>query len=506
MNTNLLLSKIFNKEPNIWGECLSKKDINHVMGWLDFPENLSQYVNDSKTLINYMEQHGFKSIVLIGMGGSIMAARALYAMFDKRNIKYPVKFVDTVNPDDILSITKRILFKNTFFIISSKSGSTIETLAIDAFIRKSLHDLNLDVSSHMCAITEKNSPLYLRYKNGEFGLIFTALSTFGGRFSALSQFGLISILCNQKNMVNIVEKATHFLNYLKLYPEKNPTINLSSFISNNIRLGKNKLTILNSRKFNFLSTWIEQLVGESTGKNGKGIIPICGEILMHPADYGNDRQFVFIDDKTVHTKTYSKLLERLEKRGHPILKVILDDPLEIGAEFFKWQFAITLISIEIGIYPFDQPDVEFSKAKTKKILETYQHDSLSKLLKTFCHTTKTYNVSSFPQTDYVGLISYVSQDTINQKRFEDIRKSITKIYGKSVCFGIGPGYLHSVGQLFKGGPDNIFIYGFIDIPKEDIPVPNQDFTFGQLFLAQALGDFTEMKERGIPMNIKIRNK
>ncbi|MDP6426021.1 MAG: hypothetical protein QF443_03445, partial [Dehalococcoidia bacterium] len=262
----------------------------------------------------------------------------------------------------------------------------------------------------------------------------------------------------------------------------------------------------NSRKFNFLSTWIEQLVGESTGKNGKGIIPICGENLMHPDDYTNDRQFVFIDDKTVHTKTYSKLLERLEKRGHSILKVILDDPMEIGAEFFKWQLAITLISIEIGIYPFDQPDVEFSKVKTKKLLETYQQDSLSKLLKTFCNTTKTYNVSSFPQTDYVGLISYVSQDAINQNRFEDIRKSITKISGKSVCFGTGPGYLHSVGQLFKGGPHNIFIYGFIDIPKEDIPVPNQDFTFGQLFLAQALGDFTEMKERGIPMNIKIRNK
>jgi len=117
MDTNLLLSKIFKKEPSIWGECFEKKDINHVMGWLDFPENLSQYVNDSKTLINYMQKHGFKSIVLIGMGGSIMAARALYAMFDKRNIKYPVKFVDTVNPDDILSITKGILFKDTIFNI-----------------------------------------------------------------------------------------------------------------------------------------------------------------------------------------------------------------------------------------------------------------------------------------------------------------------------------------------------------------------------------------------------
>ena len=506
MDTNLLLSKIFKKEPSIWGECLEKKDINHVMGWLDFPENLSQYVNDSKTLINYMQKHGFKSIVLIGMGGSIMAARALYAMFDKRNIKYPVKFVDTVNPDDILSITKGILFKDTIFIISSKSGSTIETIVIDAFIRKSLHDLNLDVSSHMCAITEKNSPLYTRYKNGEFGLIFTASPTFSGRFSALSQFGLISILSNQKNMVNVVKKATDFLNQLKLCPAKNPTLNLSSFISNNIHLGKNKLTILNSRKFNFLSTWIEQLVGESTGKNGKGIVPICGENLMHPTDYGNDRQFIFIDDKRVHSKTYSKLLERLEKIGHPILKVILDDPLEIGAEFFKWEFAITLISIEMGIYPFDQPDVEFSKEKTKKILRTYQHGSLGKLLETFCNGTKAYKVSSFPQTDYVGLISYVSQDTINQKRFEDIRKSMTKINGKSVCYGTGPAYLHSVGQLFKGGPPNIFIYGFIDIPKEDIPVPNQDFTFGQLFLAQALGDFTEMKERGIPMNVQIRNK
>ena len=506
MNTNLLSSKIFEKEPNIWGKWRKKKEISHVMGWLDFPENLSQYVNDSKTLINYMQKHGFKSIVLIGMGGSIMAARALYAMFDKRNIKYPVKFIDTVNPDDILSITRGILFKETIFVISSKSGSTIETIAIDAFIRKILHDLNLDVSSHMCAITEKNSPLYLRYKSGEFGLIFTTLSTFGGRFSALSQFGLISILCDQKNMVNVVQKATDFVNYLKLCPEKNPALNLSSFISDNVRIGKNKLTILNSRKFNFLSTWIEQLVGESTGKNGKGIIPICGENLMHPTNYGNDRQFVFIDDNYVQTKTYSKLLERLEESGHPILKVILDDPLAIGAEFFKWEFAITLISLEIGIYPFDQPDVEFSKAKTKNILETYQQDSIGKLLKTFCHDTKAYNISSFPQTDYIGLISYVSQDTINQKRFGDIRKSITKNSGKSVCYGTGPGYLHSIGQLFKGGPPNIFVYGFIDIPKKDIHVPNQDFTFGQLFLAQALGDFTEMKKRGIPMNIQIRNK
>ena len=500
MSEKIIIKKILSKDISFFKNDSMPKDLENVMGGIDLPYEINLYVNQSKKLNHYMKKNFFESIVIVGIGGSINSAKAIYSLFSKNMFRFPVKFIDTINPDEIEAIFKNIKLKKTLFVISSKSGTTIETISLENLIRKKYQDLDINPTSHIICITDENSPLHIRSKKSEFGMTITTKNKFGGRFSGLSQFGLISIMLEKKILYKIVTYTQEYIEKIKNYQNKNDSLELAKFIIRNLKKGKNKLTIISPKKYKYFNYWIEQLIAESTGKESNAIIPICNEDLFKLRDYSYDRQFIFIDNSNSPSKKLNQIYKELNSFNSPTFKIDFNNPNSIGKEMFKWQIITILISEHLKINPFDQPDVESSKINTTKIIKR-KLLNVEKSIFDLSKRVKKNNLLPTSQTEYIALILFCK----NSDKILQIRESLTIKYKKCVSIGFGPKYLHSLGQLYKGGPKNIFVFCKIQFPKNDFILPSFSYSLKELYLSQALGDLLEMEKRGIGLNVEVDN-
>ena len=480
--------RIFNLDYTLWPEP-AEGDGGHWLGWLDLPNYLvGDHVLPTKDELNELKD--VEHVVVLGMGGSSLTVAVLADIFDGQHGKGSTKrltALDTANPRTVRDFLANNDITKCHFIVSSKSGTTIEPLSLEAIFRRELEKLGFDTPSRFTAISDRNTPLARRALSGEFRKHVSTPSNVGGRFSALSDFGMYPARLCGLPVREMGSCASEMRFECMGEPDDNPGYSLGRFLADNAASGRDKLTILPTKSLETIGLWIEQLVAESTGKSGTGLVPVVGEPNLPLDYYGDDRQFVSI---ALESDEPNPLVESVE----PLYELRLSEPCEIAAEFYRWEIAIAVASAGLGVYPFDQPNVESAKQFAREVLEgdgppNVKDEALPDAMKSLME-------ASAPGR-YVALCAFLPESPALTDAFSNLRQGITRITGMATTFGYGPRYLHSTGQLHKGGSDSVSQVVLVqDDSESDVAVPGRDYSLGQLIRAQAVGDVMAMRDLG----------
>jgi Glucose-6-phosphate isomerase len=455
----------------------------------------------------------------MGMGGSSLCPEVLGMTFDKPNFH----ILDSTVPARIKAIEEKIDIERTLFIVASKSGSTLEPNCFKQYffdlVSKRVGQEN--AGRQFVAITDPGSKMEKIAKDDGFRYIFYGDPEIGGRFSALSAFGLTAAASMGIDIDSLLQPATEMADSCKASDAENTGLLLGVILGLCQKLGRDKLTIFTGDEVYDLGAWLEQLIAESTGKNGIAIIPIDREPVVNIDEYGDDRVFVSLSTKDgyVPLEQYD-LFESLKASGHPFIDIELNSIEDIGQEFFRWEFATAVAGSIMGINPFNQPDVEAAKIEARKLTDEYEQKGSLPAEQPFFEadgvklfTSDNYarelmtddsalasvvraHLSKIKDGDYFALLAYVEMSAENEDLLQDIRKKVLDAHGVATCLGFGPRFLHSTGQAYKGGPNSGVFLQITSDDEFDLPVPGQKFTFGVVKAAQARGDFQVLLDRG----------
>jgi len=506
-------ARLWKKDTGLWkkGEP-ARKQISGALGWLDLPFKMLKKAGEIEAFAEETRAAGFTHVVLFGMGGSSLAPEVLRCLF--QNPGYPRLFVlDSSDPAWIDSVRSQLDLKRTLFIFSSKSGGTIEPACLFRYFWSLVKKSGIkDPGGNFIAITDAGTGLEKLAEEKNFRRIFLNPSGIGGRFSALSYFGLVPAALCGADIGKLLERAVNAASQCKdTEIEKNPGALLGAMLGAQALRGRDKLTLVIPGALKPLGLWIEQLVAESTGKEGRGIIPVCSEPLMEADKYQADRFFV-------HTRlegdgdAAGALLAGLAKAGHPVYTITAKDAYDVGAEFFRWEAATAAAGALLGINPFDQPDVQEAKALTARALARLAQKgklpapkpdfSADRVAVYASRALKAENTgiagyddvfwsvfSSLKEKEYIALLAYLPGDPKVEAGLAKLRDSLTRYTSSACTLAYGPRYLHSSGQLHKGGPDSAVFVILTHQARKDIMIPGEKYTFWQLETAQALGDF-----------------
>ena len=489
-------SRIWQKDASLWPpESPGAEPAAEIMGWLELPTKLEKQISLFDEVATRLRDRAITEIVVLGMGGSSMTPEVLRVVFGTQPGGMNLHVLDTVNPDTIGPVTAALPLPNTAFIVASKSGTTVEPLSLEKYFRSALADAGVsDVSAHFIAITDAGTPLANRASEGQFAHWLETPRDVGGRFSALTAFGMFPASALGIEISNLQQSAQEIAQACRADMEDNPGLLLGATLGAHALNGRDKVTLITSPGLERFGLWVEQLLAESTGKHGKGLIPVAGEQLYPTNWYGEDRNFVYMRLECADNTATDAHIEKLVTSGQPVLTLNVTDLAGIGAEFFRWEFATGVAGHVIGIFPFDQPDVNAAKDKARAILDSGNlpsDDSISDLetaLKSLTETPKT--------GDYVAIGAFLPESDELSHAFSKLRAFITKTTGMATTFGYGPRYLHSTGQLYKGGTKSIRFIGIVSHGSGDIKVPGESYTLGALTPAQAYGDFEVLRDRG----------
>ena len=493
------------------------------LGWLDGLEREAAHVAHYEALAEDVRGAGFRHVLLIGMGGSSLGPEVVALTLGSKPGYPHVTIIDSTDPDQIRETAAEIDPANTLFLVASKSGSTLEPNVLkDYFWDLTRRAVGADrVGRHFIAVTDPGSSLEALAKAQGFRHVVYGEPTIGGRFSVLSPFGLVPAALGGVDLKRFIARTLHMVRACgpDVPPAENPGVALGLVLGAAVAQGRDKLTVFASPGLDSFGTWVEQLVAESTGKRGKAIIPLEGEAIAGPQTYGNDRLFVHV--KRAGDSQLDAPLGRLADAGHAVITLMLEDVEALGQEFFRWEIATAVAGAMMGIDPFDQPDVEASKVKTRALTDAVERDgALPDETPIFSGDgvelyTDTDNATAlralgagsdlaswlrahFGRTrpgDYVALLAYVPRNQASGVALQDMRHLLRDRYKVATCVGFGPRFLHSTGQAYKGGPNNGIILQ-ITAREEDLPVPGRSYGFATVEAAQARGDFDVLVERG----------
>lgn len=518
-NTAELAKRIWRKDAALWKDDeASQKVIKNALGWLTVPDEMIGVADELREYSDIVRQHGFQKVMVCGMGGSSLCPEVLAKTFG-RQPGYPELLVlDSTDPDVLAAWLQEVDVAHCLFIIASKSGSTTEPNTFYKFWYDQASKVVTTPGNNFVAITDPGSPLVDTAQKLGFQRTFLNQADIGGRYSALSYFGMLPAALmgvDIKGMLSLAKEAAQ-TSFPVMPVDKNTALQLGAIMGACANAGRDKLTLVIDQKIATLGLWIEQLVAESTGKEGKGIVPIASEGLGTVDEYGTDRLFVSISvgptDPVVRQK-----LQDLSAAGHPVVFRELNDINELGAEFFTWEFATACAGWHLGINPFDQPNVQESKDATKDLLKTFeQHGSLPEQTKlvadevitiyaeegqehlansSTAEALRSY-LASIKPGDYVAFLDYMEETPMIESALQSIRLKVRDAKKCATTTGYGPRFLHSTGQLHKGGPDSGVFFQLTAIDRTDFPVPGEPYTFSILKQAQALGDFRSLVSHG----------
>jgi hypothetical protein len=424
---------------------------------------------------------GLTHTVLAGMGGSSLAPEVLRATFGVGSGMLDLIVLDTTHPDQILAVERALPWERSLFVIASKSGTTTETLSHFAYFWEKVGD-----GSKFVAITDPGTPLEALAREKGFRATFLNPPDIGGRYSALSYFGLVPAALVGIDLDGLLDRAIEAAHACVPYvpPADNPGAWLGAAIGEAARAGRDKLTLVLDERIRTFGYWVEQLIAESTGKEGKGIVPVEGEDLGAPDVYGQDRMFVTLGGGGLHDA-----VRPLEAAGHPIVHLDVTDPLQIGGQFFHWEFAAAVAGSVLGINPFDQPNVQEAKDNTRRLLASGEvpdpgYGDLAELL------------GKVGTGDYVAIQAYLPRNEGIERRLHGARLRLRDRLKVATTVGFGPRFLHSTGQLHKGGPNTGVFIQVVEQPEADLPIPGQRYSFGTLLAAQAAGDLQSLQAHG----------
>ncbi len=485
-------SRIWKRDPTVWGKSAADPDL--PLGWLRLPETLHELRRDIAPVAADIRSRGFTDAVVLGMGGSSLTAGVFSALFEPKAGWLRVHVLDTVNPESVASLNEGIDLSKTVFIVASKSGTTVEPLALEKYFRSELKAAGVaDAASHFAAISDPDTPLAHRAAAGEFAWYVSTPPDVGGRYSALSEFGLLPAALMGVDLEALEQPALAMAAECGRTDGGNPGVWLGALIAQLANEGRSLVTVITSPRLERFGLWIEQLLAESTGKDGKGLIPIVSEPTLAIDDYGPDRQFVYVRLGGGENESTDAFVSRLESAGKPVVRINVPDLESTSAEFFRWEFATAVAAAHLGVNPFDQPDVEEAKQRARNLTANAAGAEPGTSLDSALESVLQDPMSPGP---YVALGAYLPESDELTAAFSRLRSAISRRTKMATMFGYGPRYLHSTGQLHKGGPASGRLLVITTNNPADISVPGTTYTLGALCRAQAAADVQVMNGRG----------
>lgn len=506
-----IIKRMWDHDYTVWKP--EPAEIANRLGWLHCPENMVEQLAEINTLVDAVRADGYTQALLLGMGGSSLAPEVFRRTFGVKEGYLDLAVLDSTAPDTVLAQANRLDMSRTLFIVSTKSGGTVETFSFFKYFYNRVMDAlgQEQAGRHFIAITDPGSGLVGTAKKYHFRATFLNDPDIGGRYSALSHFGIVPAALVGVDTANLLERARVMANSCKESGDlasANPGAWLGAIIGGLAAEGRNKVTLVASPPIAAFGTWVEQLIAESTGKEGKGILPVADEPLGPPPVYGNDRLFVYM--RLEGDSTYDDGVQILANAGQPVVYLHLSDLYDMGAEFFRWEMAIPIAGRRIGINPFDQPNVEAAKALAREMVAEYQK---SGKLPELTPTLQADRITVYADTaagsladawnnflaqgrpgDYIALQAYVQPTDETTRALQRLRTALRDRLHLATTVGYGPRFLHSTGQLHKGDAGNGLFIQFTCEDRQDAPIPDEagspqsSITFGVLIKAQALGD------------------
>jgi glucose-6-phosphate isomerase len=518
--------RLWDKDATLWkSEPEHQKIIRNALGWLTITGEMRKHLGEIASFAEEVRQAGFRHAVLLGMGGSSLCPDVLRATFGSTSGYPELHVLDSTVPANVAHVEKSIELEKTLFIVSSKSGGTTETLSFYKYFYSRLQGLKGDrAGENFIAITDPGSGLEKLAKEKNFRHIFPGASDIGGRYSALSNFGMVPAALIGIDLADFFDRADRVAAACRAAAPfaGNPGVSLGATMAAAAEAGRDKVTFVISPEIATFADWAEQLIAESTGKEGKGLVPVAGEALGEPSSYGDDRLFVrmqLASDSDAATETK---LAALEKAGHPVVRIKVAGKLDLAQEFFRWEIATATAGALMGIDAFDQPNVQESKDNTKRLLEQFRAenklpaesavlasdgleffcdaetraalekyakatDSAEALLAAFCQLAR--------QGDYAALMAYTERTPEIESQLESIRQEYRNALRAATTVGFGPRFLHSTGQLHKGGPNTGLFLQITASDPQDLPIPGEPYSFSVLKQAQALGDLQSLQSK-----------
>ena len=510
-----VVERIWKKDFSVWSD--QPTEITNRLGWLFSPKVTLKALEEINEFVNDVKEDGFTNVLLMGMGGSSLAPEVFSLTFRAKDGYPQLDVLDSTDPDAVLESDKKLSARKTLFIVSTKSGGTVETLSfMKYFYNKTLKKYGVEeAGKRFVAITDSGSILEKIAKELGFRKIFLNDPNIGGRYSALSFFGIVPAALLGIDIEMLLQRALEVADNSKISNSLGGKLGVA--MGELSKHGRDKLTFVMSQQVSFFGAWIEQLIAESTGKKGKGILPVDGESHEEPEYYSDDRLFVYIHLK--NDERERKVVDKFLSAGNPVIELILDDLYDLGEQYFIWEIATAVAGWRIGIQPFDQPDVESAKVAARQMVKEYQEKGelpkQNAVLKdeniTLYGDIKANSISeaisnffadSLTEGSYLALQAYIKPGKDSLDLLQELRTRIHKKYKIAVTTGYGPRFLHSTGQLHKGDAGKGLFIQFTSSSQNDLAIPDNpgedksSITFGILKSAQALGDRQALIDKG----------
>ena len=521
--------RLSNKTIRLWGHDASLwtgKDEGNWLGWLTITDEQEANLAHLDQFSEEVKQAGFEKVLLLGMGGSSLCPEVLKYTYGRQNGFPELLVLDSTDPAQVRHFRERIDPRKTLFIVSSKSGGTLEpNIFKQYFFDEAKKELGDEAAKHFVTVTDPGSKVEKIAQGEGFRRIFSGVKSIGGRYSALSNFGLVPAAAAGIDLKTFLARTHEMVHATSACVplDKNPGVTLGLTLGVAARSGRDKITLIASPSIWDLGAWLEQLLAESTGKDGKGLIPVNEEELGTPESYGHDRVFAYIRDRNQPDTKQDQRIDELEKAGHPVVRIDFWDKYDLGQEFFRWEIATAVAGSIIGINAFNQPDVEASKIATRELTSEYEEkgflpaetpiaekdgvkfytdernaaelrrasgnqESIAALLKAHLRQLKA--------GDYAAFLAYVEMTDEHKAILQKMRLAVRDRFKVATVLGFGPRFLHSTGQAYKGGPNTGVFLQITADDANDLPVPGQKYTFGVVKAAQARGDFAVLAQRG----------
>ena len=514
------VERFWRKDPSLW----TRDGEEQWLGWIDIVERQQQDAGEFAALAAEVKAAGFKSVLLLGMGGSSLCPEVLAETFGVQAGFPALHIVDSTDPAQVKAARDKVDLATTLVVVASKSGSTLEPNILKQYFFDEMTKAvgTGKAGSHFLAITDPGSKMEQVAKADGFRHIFYGDPQIGGRYSALSNFGVVAATVAGLDTVKLLAEAAKGVASAKNAVAENPGVHLGLLLGTAANAGRDKITIFTSPEIYDLGAWLEQLIAESTGKLGKGITPVDREAIGAPAVYGNDRVFAYVRLKSTSDSSLDAKVAALEAAGHPVVYIEISDRYEIFGQFFTWEIATAVAGSVMGINPFNQPDVESAKIETRTLtteyektgklperkpflvdagIELYATDAYAATLKaaateaTLAATLRAH-LNQLRAGDYFATVAFLPMFAENEAAIQGFRHKVRDQKHVATCLGFGPRFLHSTGQDYKGGPNTGVFLQITAGHAVDVAIPGQKYSFGIVIDAQAAGDLAVLESRG----------
>ena len=491
--------RLWRHDPTLWAD-EDTPEITNRLGWLDLPDSMQEEAEKITAFAD--DVHGdVDDVVVLGMGGSSLAPDVFSKVFEPADGYPELTVLDSTHPDAVTALARDLDLERTLFVVASKSGTTTETLSFFRYFWDRVSEVTDTPGDHFVANTDPGSNLEALGEERNFRAVFLAPNDVGGRYSAFTPFGLVPAALMGVDLKTLLDRAwaAEAGSDFCVEAPNNAGLELGAVLGELAEGGRDKVTFVTSPTLSAFPAWQEQLIAESTGKDDTGIVPVDGEPLADPDAYGDDRVFVYFGLEGEQDRATIDTLDALGEAGHPVLRIRLDDHYDLAREMYRWEMGVAAAGAVLGIHPFNQPNVEAAKRLARQAMQS--DDGTAGTTRTIVaddtgaleHELADW-LGAADATSYIGVQAYLPPTPAVEEALRTLQETLRDRTGLATTLGYGPRFLHSTGQLHKGGPPNGLFLQLVDTPDNDVPVPETDYTFKELIAAQATGDYQALQE------------